>query len=140
MLISFFSTDFPLDKAIAYTHLPTLQPPPIVINDLPLQSVLWDRRLVLAILDHINVPTPRRVEVSRDDGPWIGPEVREKMQGLGLDLDSLGWKTPSQKKGGVVRGRDVKLREDGNAIIVDGVLIEKPFVEKVRRQSPHLVP
>lgn len=131
VLISFFSTDFPLPKAIAYTQLPSLQPPPIVINDLPMQSVLWDRRLVLAILDHIGVPTPRRVEVTRDGGPVIDDGVRSKMQReLGLTFgDWVG--EGLNKEGEVVRGRNVQLREDGDAIIVNGVVVEKPFVEKV---------
>lgn len=130
VLISFFSTDFPLAKAIAYTKLPSLQPSPIVINDLPMQSVLWDRRLVLSILDHIGVPTPRRVEVSRDGGPVIDENVREKMKKeLGLVFGGWGGEGP-HVEGGVVRGKDVQLREDGDAVIVNGTVVEKPFVEK----------
>jgi len=143
VLISFFSTDFPLPKAISYTLLPTLSPPPIVINDLPMQSVLWDRRLVLAILDHIGVPTPRRVEVSRDGGPKVRPEVDERCRremGLALvgegGVDWMGERVGDRKEGEVVRGRDVVLREDGDAIIVNGVVVEKPFVEKVSRLRP----
>lgn len=136
ILISFFSTDFPLPKAIAYTQL-SKQPPPIVINDLPMQSVLWDRRLVLAILDHIGVPTPKRMEVSRDQGPNIDRAVREKVKReLGLEFNMWDDKEEGKgeenvKKGGVIRGKDVILREDGEAIIVNGQVMEKPFVEKV---------
>lgn len=130
ILISFFSTDFPLPKAISYTNLPSNSPPPIVINDLPMQSVLWDRRLVLAILDHIGVPTPKRVEVTRDSGPMFYPGVREKIK-KELNLEFGSW--TETRAGGTVRGSQVQLREDGDAIIVDGVVVEKPFVEKVRR-------
>lgn len=135
VLISFFSTDFPLPKAIAYTQMSTLKPPPIVINDLPMQSVLWDRRLVLAVLDHIGVPTPRRVEVSRDGGPIVGKDVAERVQReLGLTFGP--WTEGGE---GVVRGTDVRLREDGDAIIVDGKVLEKPFVEKPVSGEDHNV-
>nr|XP_019044631.1 cortical actin cytoskeleton protein asp1 [Kwoniella bestiolae CBS 10118]OCF23561.1 cortical actin cytoskeleton protein asp1 [Kwoniella bestiolae CBS 10118] len=122
VLISFFSTDFPLPKAISYTQLPN-RTPPISINSLSMQSLLWDRRLVLAILDHIGVPTPSRAEVSRDGGPRIPRVLRRKVRrDLGLVLPA--------KKEQVPRGREVILREDGDAIIIDGKVIEKPFVEK----------
>ncbi|CED82972.1 actin cytoskeleton organization and biogenesis-related protein [Phaffia rhodozyma] len=143
ILISFFSTDFPLPKAIAYTQLST-QPPPIVINDLPMQSVLWDRRLVLAILDHIGVPTPRRMEVSRDGGPKPERVVKEKVKReLGLEFTAWEDKEQTKKadvtKGEVVRGTDVSLREDGDAIIVNGQVMEKPFVEKPVNGEDHNV-
>jgi hypothetical protein len=101
-----------------------------------MQSVLWDRRLVLAILDHIGVPTPRRVEVSRDGGPVIDEGVREKMKKeLGLIFGGWGGEGP-KVEGGVVRGKDVQLREDGDAVIVNGTVVEKPFVEKVSLLLP----
>ena len=144
VLISFFSTDFPLPKALAYTQIPN-RPPPISINSLAMQSLLWDRRLVLAILDHIGVPTPKRAEISRDGGPRIPRQLRRRVRReLGLvlsgpeakDEDDWGevvvpdrWKRKA-KKDHVPRGREVILREDGDAIIVDGKVIEKPFVEK----------
>jgi inositol hexakisphosphate/diphosphoinositol-pentakisphosphate kinase len=144
VLISFFSTDFPLPKALAYTQIPN-RPPPISINSLAMQSLLWDRRLVLAILDHIGVPTPRRAEVSRDGGPRVPRQLRRRVRrDLGLVLpghkakDEDGWGEviiPERWRGKakeeqVPRGREVILREDGDAIIIDGQVIEKPFVEK----------
>lgn len=144
VLISFFSTDFPLPKALAYTQIPN-RLPPISINSLAMQSLLWDRRLVLAILDHIGVPTPKRAEVSRDGGPRVQRQLRRRVRrDLGLVLpghkakdehewDELvvpeRWKG-KMKKDPVPRGREVILREDGDAIIIDGQVIEKPFVEK----------
>jgi len=124
VLISFFSTDFPLDKAISYVKLRK----PFCINDLPPQALLWDRRLVGAVLDHLGVPTPTRLEVSRDGGPKVEPELVEIMKNkLGLTL------------GGFSVTPEVKLREDGDAIIVDGVHMEKPFVEKPVSGEDHNV-
>jgi hypothetical protein len=110
-----------------------------------MQSLLWDRRLVLAILDHIGVPTPKRAEVSRDGGPFIPRSLRKRVRkDLGLvlpgpkarDEDNWGEVTiPERWKGKMLkeevpRGREVILREDGDAIIINGVVVEKPFVEK----------
>lgn len=144
VLISFFSKDFPLPKALAYTQIPN-RPPPISINSLAMQSLLWDRRLVLAILDHIGVPTPYRCEVSRDGGPRVPRQLRRRVRSdLGLvlpgpkagDEDQWGelniperWKS-KVKKHPVPRAREVILREDGDAIIINGTVMEKPFVEK----------
>ncbi|KAF9568920.1 cortical actin cytoskeleton protein asp1 [Agrocybe pediades] len=124
VLISFFSTDFPLDKAISYVKLRK----PFCINDLPPQALLWDRRLVGAVLDHLGVPTPKRLEVSRDGGPKVEPELIEIIKNkLGLTL------------GGFSVTPEVTLREDGDAIIVDGVAMEKPFVEKPVSGEDHNV-
>lgn len=124
VLISFFSTDFPLDKAISYVKLRN----PFCINDLAPQALLWDRRLVGAVLDHLGVPTPKRIEVSRDGGPKVDNELVEMMKNrLGIVLGKFRV-TP-----------EVTLREDGNAIIVDGVVMEKPFVEKPVSGEDHNV-
>jgi hypothetical protein len=123
-LISFFSDGFPLDKAIAYARLRK----PFCVNDLPMQQVLWDRRLCLQILDKINVPTPKRVEVSRDGGPKLPSAEFAKAlyerTGVSLrgPLDGTGGGLPPPKK--------VDMVDDNNAIRVDGVTLTKPFVEK----------
>lgn len=123
-MISFFSTDFPLDKAISYVKLRN----PFCINDLASQALLWDRRLVGAILDHLHVPTPRRIEVSRDGGPKVENELVELMKSrLGITLGKYRV-TP-----------EVTLREDENAIVVDGNVMEKPFVEKPVSGEDHNV-
>jgi inositol-hexakisphosphate/diphosphoinositol-pentakisphosphate 1-kinase len=124
ILISFFSTDFPLDKAIQYVKLRS----PFCINDLAPQALLWDRRLVGAVLDHLKVPTPMRLEVSRDGGPKIDNDLRDLMkQRLGIVL------------GGYQFTPEVTLREDGDAIIIDGKVLEKPFVEKPISGEDHNV-
>ena len=124
MLISFFSTDFPLDKAIQYVKLRN----PHCINDLAPQALLWDRRLVGTVLDHLGVPTPKRLEVSRDGGPKVEEELRALMkERIGIEL------------GGFQVTPEVSLSEDGNSIIIDGKVMEKPFVEKPVSGEDHNV-
>jgi inositol hexakisphosphate/diphosphoinositol-pentakisphosphate kinase len=123
-LISFFSDGFPLDKAIAYVRLRK----PFCVNDLPMQQVLWDRRLCLGILDKLNVPTPRRIDVSRDGGPKLpSPDFAKSLyERTGLSLEG-----PEDGTGGGVQPpQKVELIDDGNTIRVDGMTLTKPFVEK----------
>jgi hypothetical protein len=120
-LISFYSDGFPLDKAIAYVKARK----PFCVNDVPMQKILWDRRLCLRILDKINVPTPQRIEVNRDGGPDIlTPEVAKHTREVsGIDLESTD---PEQYRA----PRKVELLDDGDILSVDGALLKKPFVEK----------
>ncbi|KAL3234390.1 Inositol hexakisphosphate and diphosphoinositol-pentakisphosphate kinase [Nakaseomyces bracarensis] len=111
-LISFFSSGFPLDKAISYVKLRK----PFFINDLDMQKVLWDRRLCLKILEASHVPTPFRLEISRDGGPHVDDELAEKLKSIGLDINPV--EEPNWKM------------LDDNTLEVDGKIIRKPFVEK----------
>jgi len=123
-LISFYSDGFPLDKAIAYVKARK----PFCVNDVPMQQILWDRRICLRILDKINVPTPRRVEVNRDGGPRVVSQelARHLKETAGIDIqgpedgDRLSSPLP----------RKVELLDDGDTLSVDGNLLRKPFVEK----------
>ncbi|KAF2761411.1 hypothetical protein EJ05DRAFT_473913 [Pseudovirgaria hyperparasitica] len=123
-LISFFSDGFPLDKAIAYARLRK----PFCVNDIPMQRVLWDRRLCLRILDAMSVRTPQRVEVNRDGGPTIpSREIAQRVfEKTGVRLDGPDDGTG----GGLPPCQNVELIEDGDALYVDGRIIRKPFVEK----------
>ncbi|KAG9192099.1 phosphoglycerate mutase-like protein [Alternaria panax] len=123
-LISFFSDGFPLDKAIAYTRLRK----PFCVNDLPMQQVLWDRRLCLGILDKLSVPTPKRIDVSRDGGPKLPSAEFAKAlyERTGLKLEG-----PEDGTGGGFQApNNIELIDDNNTISVDGVTLTKPFVEK----------
>lgn len=130
VLISFFSTGFPLDKAIQYVDLRK----PILVNDLRLQKVLWDRRAVLSILDSVGVPTPRRIELDRDGGP-----VKS------LDLDEIIKKDLTKRLNlDLEKGREVekvcRLKEgDDDVLIIGDREIRKPFVEKPVSGEDHNV-
>ncbi|KAG9104895.1 hypothetical protein FRC06_006720 [Ceratobasidium sp. 370] len=124
ILISFYSTDFPLLKAVQYVKLRN----PICINDLHAQALLWDRRVVNRILEHFLIPMPRRLVASRDGGAKLDPELLalvESHTGLKLQLDE-----PIA---------DVQMSEDGEAIIINGQVMEKPFVEKPVNGEDHNV-
>jgi len=123
-LISFYSDGFPLDKAIAYVKARK----PFCVNDVPMQKILWDRRICLMILDKINVPTPKRLEVNRDGGPSI--LTAEMAQHL-KDTTGVVLEGPEDGTGGQCRApRKVELLDDGDTLSVDGALLAKPFVEK----------
>ncbi|KAJ5910281.1 hypothetical protein N7504_004924 [Penicillium tannophilum] len=130
-LIAFFSDGFPLDKSIAYAKLRK----PICVNDLPMQKVLWDRRLCLKILDQMGVPTPRRVEVNRDGGPVLeSPDLAQHVYRLtGVKLEG----PEDGTGGGARRTQQVSMSEDGESLIVDGKVFRKPFVEKPVNGEDH---
>ncbi|EGU13093.1 Inositol pyrophosphate synthase [Rhodotorula toruloides ATCC 204091] len=113
-LISFYSDGFPIDKAIAYVELRK----PVCVNDLPLQKIFWDRRVVLQILDKIGVPTPKRLECNRDGGPQLDKSIADQIQqSLGIRVDKP-------------RPTSEFALLDDDTIEVDGNTMLKPFVEK----------
>lgn len=111
-LISFFSSGFPLSKAIDYVNLRK----PFFINDLEMQKVLWDRRLCLKLLDVAKVPTPPRLEISRDGGPRVDPALKAKLLERGVDVKPV--KEPEWRM------------VDSDTLEVKGKRMTKPFVEK----------
>ncbi|KAL8293687.1 hypothetical protein RQP46_000388 [Phenoliferia psychrophenolica] len=122
-LISFFSSGFPIDKAIAYVDLRK----PICVNDLPLQKVFWDRRVVLQMLDKIGVPTSKRLECNRDGGPQLDKRIAETIQqSLGIRVDK-----PRPMS-------EFSMKND-DTIVIDGKTLEKPFVEKPVSGEDHNV-
>lgn len=123
-LISFFSDGFPLDKAIAYQNLRK----PFSINDLSMQKILWDRRLCLRILDSMDVPTPKRVEVNRDGGPTLESSklAEHVFQFSGVRLQG----GPDGTGGGMPITGEVRLIDGGDTLTVGDVKLKKPFVEK----------
>jgi inositol hexakisphosphate/diphosphoinositol-pentakisphosphate kinase len=123
-LISFFSDGFPLEKAIAYAKLRK----PFCVNDLPMQTVLWDRRMCLRILDQLEVPSPRRLAVNRDGGPvLLSTDIADRVESLtGLKLEG----SDDGRGGGEEPPADVHMEDDNDTLVVDGQRLSKPFVEK----------
>ncbi|KAG0038846.1 hypothetical protein BGZ82_010642 [Podila clonocystis] len=111
--ISFFSRGFPLRKAIEYVKLRT----PFCVNEVDLQTLLWDRRVVLELLDQIGVPTPRRLSIDRDGGPQLDMRVHQKLKLRGVS---------------VVESRPVPEFKiiDQDTLQIGDRIITKPFVEK----------
>lgn len=123
-LISFFSDGFPLDKAIAYEKLRK----PFCVNNLPMQTILWDRRLCLMVLDSFDVLTPKRLEVNRDGGPKISSvELAAHLKEIaGIELAG----PENGTGGGMPAPKEVGILENGEVLVVDGKQLRKPFVEK----------
>lgn len=91
-LITFFSTNFPIEKALSYIKLRN----PFLINDLEMHNVLVDRRKIYEILESLSIDVPKHVFVVRESG---------------------------------VEDTNV-IEEHDDYIIVNGVRMDKPFVEK----------
>ncbi|ANZ73605.1 BA75_01554T0 [Komagataella pastoris] len=111
-LISFFSTGFPLDKAIEYVKLRK----PYFINNLVMQKALWDRRLVLELLNTSGVASPERLVISRDGGPIVDKELKAELEKHGVCVEEV--KEPNWEM------------IDEDTLCVDGKVLKKPFVEK----------
>ncbi|UNI21596.1 inositol hexakisphosphate and diphosphoinositol-pentakisphosphate kinase [Purpureocillium takamizusanense] len=127
-LISFYSDGFPLEKAIAYVKTRK----PFCVNDVPMQKILWDRRVCLRLLDKIQVRTPKRLEVSRDGGPQVlNAEMVKHIKDIsGITLEPID---PNKQ----TPPRDVELVDNGDVLSVDGALLKKPFVEKPTSGEDH---
>lgn len=114
-LISFYSKGFPLEKAIEYVRLRR----PFCVNDLQLATLLLDRRLVMGVLDAIDVPTPPRIVVNRDGGPrFFNAEIAE-VASRDFSLVANSKKFPT-----------LPLRLNRDELVVGEQSIRKPFVEK----------
>jgi len=83
---------------------------PYCINDLIIQKSMLDRRLVYEMLENIDIPTPRHVFLNRDTTTDI--ILKEKFP-------------PS------------KWRQSGDGVEVDGVRMDKPFIEKPANAEDH---
>jgi len=108
VLIAFFSKGFPLDKAKDYVALRN----PFVLNDLEMQKTLQDRRKVYDLLEASGIDVPRHVYLSRDGYVSTGTG------------DGNG-------------NREQQVQEFDDHIEVNGITINKPFVEKpVNAEGP----
>jgi inositol hexakisphosphate/diphosphoinositol-pentakisphosphate kinase len=108
VLIAFFSSGFPLDKALQYAALRK----PHILNDLHQQSILKDRRKVYDLLEASGIDVPRHVYLSRDGYVSTGTG------------DGNGQ-------------RDTTVVELDDHIECNGLRIHKPFVEKPVNAEDH---
>ncbi|KAJ3279977.1 hypothetical protein HK104_001024 [Borealophlyctis nickersoniae] len=83
-----------------------------------MQQLLWDRRLVLQVLDVVGVPTPRRLITHHGDAPVVSADIRARLRRLGTDV-------PTQPQP-IVPAEMI----DDDTIRVGTQLMRKPFVEK----------
>jgi len=113
-LISFFSSGFPLQKAVNYVKLRK----PFCLNDLSMQEVLLDRRLVLSILDAVGAATPCRLVTWHQDAPKLSEDVRARVKQLGIDIQRYSTEKITCKM------------IDRETIQVGDQVLQKPFVEK----------
>ncbi len=62
VLISFYSTRFPTEKALQYVDMRK----PFLINDLQMETTLKDRRKVYDMLESLGIDVPSHVYVNRE--------------------------------------------------------------------------
>lgn len=93
-----------------------------------MQKILWDRRICLRVLDSMGVRTPKRIEVNRDGGPKLeSTQLAEHVRGFsGVKLEGPDDGTG----GGMPITQKIELVDGGDTLLVDGVTLKKPFVEK----------
>ncbi|XP_014217552.1 inositol hexakisphosphate and diphosphoinositol-pentakisphosphate kinase 2 isoform X14 [Copidosoma floridanum] len=102
-LISFHSKGFPLEKAIQYANLRN----PFIINNLPMQYDIQDRRKVYSILESEGIEIPRYAVLDRDSS-----DPKHSFS-------------------------DHELVESEDHVEVNGVTFNKPFVEKPVSAEDH---
>lgn len=92
---------------------------PVCINDLAMQKIFWDRRVVAMVLDSIGVRTPKRLEVDRDGGPKLDKKVADQLEKeLGININAP---RPTV---------EFSMTKNDEAIVVNGKELDKSFVEK----------
>lgn len=107
VLIAFFSKGYPLAKVKDYVALRN----PLILNDLDTQELLQDRRKVYDLLQASGIDVPRHVFMSRD-----------------------GYRSTGKGDGVAPTG---ELLEYDDHIVVNGVTMHKPFVEKPVNAEDH---
>ena len=108
VLIAFYSKGYPLHKVKEYVKIFK----PYVLNDLDMQEVIQDRRRVYDTLEGSGIDVPRHVYLSRD-----------------------GYKSTGSGDGNGSNDQDVMEHDD--SIVVNGITIQKPFVEKPVNAENH---
>lgn len=108
VLIAFYSKGYPLQKVKEYVKICK----PYILNDLDMQEVIQDRRRVYDTLEGSGIDVPRHVYLSRD-----------------------GYKSTGSGDGNGSNDQDVVEHDD--YIVINGITIQKPFVEKPVNAENH---
>lgn len=122
-LIAFHSRGFPSAKVVEYVQEAAVY----CVNDVQMQLLLMDRRVVGRVLDAVDVPTPRRMWTRR------GPPIQlpqELMDAVNRDFGITF--------GDLVDGNEPRtavLRD--NTVIINNDAIELPVVEKPADAEDH---
>ena len=99
-----------------------------------MQKILWDRRICLRLLDRVGVPSPQRLEVSRDGGPkLLTPDITKHIK----DITGISFEPTPTEPDKSQAPRKVELLDNGDILSVDGALLKKPFVEKPTSGEDH---
>lgn len=123
ILLAFFSRGFPLAKAVEYVKLRQ----PFCVNDVAMQFVLLDRRLVGLLLDAIDVVTPLRLTANRDSGPALPAELVEIIsRDFNIDLGSSA-----------LFPRETVSMPNEDTLQIGRQTLSKPFVEKPADAEDH---
>ena len=122
VLIAFYSNGYPLEKAEQYVELRQ----PYLLNDLKMQRTLMDRRRVYDLLEESGIDVPRHVFMSRDGYVSTGTGDGKKDQ---LSSSLRGGGGGDIAYSGCMHD-EPEIDEHDDHIEVNGVVINKPFVEK----------
>ena len=136
VLISFYSSGFPLAKAQEYCELRK----PFVINDLKKQELLWDRSRIYKELRNAGIPTPNHYFVHRHKTEDLISKYKFNLQENQLDGGDCGEECVENKKDILLRNFLIKATEEFKQN--GGSLIEKSnvFSTPERRESKELEP
>lgn len=130
VLIAFYSSGYPLEKAERYTNL---HPDIFILNDLKMQRVLMDRRRVYDLLEASGIDVPRHAFMNRDgyvsttdllSSP--STSTRNLMTNDAASIISNHTLDAIMDDG----SEECELIEHDDHIEINGVVIHKPFVEK----------
>eukprot|EP00879_Flechtneria_rotunda_P025454 GHRR01027052.1.p1 GENE.GHRR01027052.1~~GHRR01027052.1.p1 ORF type:complete len:432 (+),score=120.74 GHRR01027052.1:86-1381(+) len=162
VMLSWHSEGFPLRKAQAYVELRR----PFLINDVHMQDVLLDRRRVYKALMDNSIPVPRHIIVNREgalepcnnttegmtrttisssstaSSPTASP-ARPQTPPVGRQLPgtlspwSSGPDQPGTADGGLVLPDPSGFVEGEDCVELNGMRIDKPFVEKPASGEDH---
>ena len=137
VLIAFYSNGYPLEKAEEYVSLRQ----PYLLNDLKMQRTLMDRRRVYDLLEECGIDVPKHVFMSRDGYVSSGTGDGKTIDDSDICCTDTNKCDENKKKGKNKNGKggrkhvrqpsaDVEIDEHDDHIEVNGVVIQKPFVEK----------